>query len=427
MLEQLFIFTRGGLILWTYKELQSALNGHGSEVLGNFIESCLMEELSGAAAATSSLDYNRPGAAYTLKWTFHDELRLVFLSVYDQKTFHDVWYVDELLSMAKHKFLEIYDPTRRDVYNDFDEPFKQLMNYVKIPIQYPSLDEEFESVKYPIEYPRLNKEYDQSVKIPIEYTSPKEDYFESKPVQKAGHEGYKNNGWFSCMFRRMPLEKSDLEPALKALKEKLIMAKNVAEAVAEELCESVAASLEGKKLPWFTTISSAVQAAMEEEFVRILTPTADSSPILNLQKNVPRKPCVFAYIDTTGDWKAISSVKAACRLQKERKNSVIMVADRNTFRSETVKQLRRDAWKLQRIPIFEKRYEKDPAISIKEAVQEARDDGSDVVVHAASPKQAATVLATAYLSGAKVIFRGVGKPYTGEKHTTRKIVKKLFK
>lgn len=161
-----------------------------------------MEELSDAAAETSSLDYNRPGAAYTLKWTFHDELRLVFLSVYDQKTFHDVWYVDELLSMAKHKFLEIYDLTRRDACNDFDEPFKQLMNYVKIPIQYPSLDEEFESVKYPIEYPRPNKEFDQSVKIPIEYTSPKEDYFESKPVQKAGPEGYKNNGWFSCMFRR---------------------------------------------------------------------------------------------------------------------------------------------------------------------------------------------------------------------------------
>ncbi|KAM2925084.1 hypothetical protein FF1_042640 [Malus domestica] len=187
-----------------------------------------MEELSGAAAATSSLDYTRPGVAYTLKWTFHDELRLVFLSVYDQKTFHDVWYVDELLSMAKHKFLEIYDLTR-DVYNDFDEPFQQLMNYVKIPIQYPSLDEEL----YLIEYPRLNREFNQSVKIPNEYTSP-------MPAQKAGLQGYKKNrGWFSCMFRRMPLEKSGLEPSLKALKEKLIVTKNVAEAVAEELCGSI--------------------------------------------------------------------------------------------------------------------------------------------------------------------------------------------
>ncbi|KAM1155343.1 hypothetical protein TB1_025600 [Malus domestica] len=41
--------------------------------------------------------------------------------------------------------------------------------------------------------------------------------------------------------------------------------------------------------------------------------------------------------------------------------------------------------------------------------------------------QAETVLATAYLSGAKVIIRGVGKSYTGERHTTRKVVKKLFK
>ncbi|TQE05191.1 hypothetical protein C1H46_009170 [Malus baccata] len=84
-------------------------------------------------------------------------------------------------------------------------------------------------------------------------------------AQKAGIQGYKKNrGWFSCIFPRMPLEKSGLEPALKALKEKLIITKNVAEAVAEELCGSMAASLEGKKLPWFKTISSAVQAAMEE-------------------------------------------------------------------------------------------------------------------------------------------------------------------
>ena len=129
----------------------------------------------------------------------------------------------------------------------------------------------------------------------------------------------KKKGWFSSVFQRLAflllnflliylsiissgikrvlqslfsitgkanLERTDLEPALKALKERL-MTKNVvctytvnhvlclglyygfylnlgffhsqAEEIAEKLCESVEASLEGKKLASFTRISSTVQ------------------------------------------------------------------------------------------------------------------------------------------------------------------------
>lgn len=116
MLEQLLIFTRGGLILWTCKELGNALKGSPIDTL---IRSCLLEERSGAA----SYDYTAPGAAYTLKWTFHNELGLVFVAVY-QKILH-LLYVDDLLSMVKQQFSEIYDP-KRTVYNDFDETFRQL-------------------------------------------------------------------------------------------------------------------------------------------------------------------------------------------------------------------------------------------------------------------------------------------------------------
>lgn len=116
MLEQLLIFTRGGLILWTCKELGNALKGSPIETL---IRSCLLEERSGAA----SYNYDAPGAAYTLKWTFHNELGLVFVAVY-QRILH-LLYVDDLLSMVKHEFSKIYDPKRTE-YNDFDEMFRQL-------------------------------------------------------------------------------------------------------------------------------------------------------------------------------------------------------------------------------------------------------------------------------------------------------------
>jgi len=116
MLEQLLIFTRGGLILWTCKELGNALKGSPIDTL---IRSCLLEERSGAA----SYNYDAPGAAYTLKWTFHNDLGLVFVAVY-QRILH-LLYVDDLLAMVKREFSEIYDP-KRALYNDFDDVFQQL-------------------------------------------------------------------------------------------------------------------------------------------------------------------------------------------------------------------------------------------------------------------------------------------------------------
>lgn len=116
MLEQLLIFTRGGLILWTCKEIGNALKGSPIDTL---IRSCLLEERSGDV----SFNYDAHGAAYTLKWTFHNDLGLVFVAVY-QRILH-LLYVDDLLSMVKQSFAEIYDP-KRMAYDDFDDTFRQL-------------------------------------------------------------------------------------------------------------------------------------------------------------------------------------------------------------------------------------------------------------------------------------------------------------
>lgn len=116
MLEQLLIFTRGGLILWTYRELGNALKGSPIDAL---IRSCLLEERSGDA----SYNYSAPGAAYTLKWTFHNDLGLIFVAVFRQ--FLHLLYVDDLLAAVKREFSQIYDP-KQVVYPDFDDTFRQL-------------------------------------------------------------------------------------------------------------------------------------------------------------------------------------------------------------------------------------------------------------------------------------------------------------
>lgn len=511
MLEQLLIFTRGGLILWTCSEVGNALKGSPIDTL---IRSCLLEERSGAA----SYNYDAPGAAYTLKWTFHNELNLVFVAVY-QKIFH-LLYVDDLLAMVKREFSEIYDP-KKMVYNDFDEKFRQLRkeaearvedmkksNQVAKPVSNNNLSKKQGKVqkigltggdhkkntsdsgsdggdgektkgrksengnglangnrdgyvkstakgstngkenessnngafdvnklqklraqgskktnavvnKVPKVDPKKkitkkNRVWDEApVESKLDFTDPVNG--DENVVVVAANEGEsmmdkeeilssdsdsddsededkedgktdkkpdaKKKGWFSSMFQSIAgktnLEKADLEPALKALKDKL-MTKNVAEEIAEKLCESVAASLEGKKLGSFTRISSTVQAAMEEALIRILTPRRSIDILRDVHAAKEQgKPYVVVFVGVNGVGKSTNLAKVAYWLQQHDIN--VMMAACDTFRSGAVEQLRTHARRLQ-IPIFEKGYEKDPAIVAKEAIQEASRNGSDVVL-----------------------------------------------
>ena len=75
---------------------------------------------------------------------------------------------------------------------------------------------------------------------------------------------------FSRLAGTSVLERSDMDAVLAAFKQQL-MAKNVAHEIAEKLCESVAASLEGKKLG-YASVKSTVYSAIEEALTRILTP-----------------------------------------------------------------------------------------------------------------------------------------------------------
>ncbi|KAA8535360.1 hypothetical protein F0562_030363 [Nyssa sinensis] len=510
MLEQLLIFTRGGLILWTCKELGNALKGSPIDTL---IRSCLLEERSGA----SSYNYDAPGAAYTLKWTFHNELGLVFVAVY-QRILH-LLYVDDLLAMVKREFSEIYDP-KRMVYYDFDDIFRQLRKEAEAraeemkkakPMGKPmnnSLGKKQGQVQkaahegsnkkkssgesgndggdgensknYKIKnghsngnhigvhesstmggvsdkengssnagafdvnklqklrakggkkpdtvvnkgskvegskaepkkkITKKNRVWNDSPPEPkLDFTDPvnengdenvtvvaaeqgesmmdKEEIVssesETEEEEEAGKDSKvdtKKKGWFSSMFQSIAgkanLEKADLEPALKALKDRL-MTKNVAEEIAEKLCESVAASLEGKKLASFTRISSTVQAAMEEALVRILTPRRSIDILRDVHvAKEQRKPYVVVFVGVNGVGKSTNLAKVAYWLLQHKID--VMMAACDTFRSGAVEQLRTHARRLQ-IPIFEKGYEKDPAIVAKEAIQEASRNGSDVVL-----------------------------------------------
>ncbi|KAF8762662.1 hypothetical protein HU200_009190 [Digitaria exilis] len=325
MLEELLIFTRGGLILW-------ALSGGGAQAspVDALIRSGLLEERP-ADGAGVSLDGKR-----ALKWAFDNGLGLVFVAVYRRVL--RLLYVDDLLAAVRAEFARVYNP-KRTSYDGFGDVFRQLhleaqaradeMNKFKqapiksrppSPVPVPPShndvpkvpgddggndggskqggDSDGESGKEensgdpePKDGGAFNLGILHRLRIKViprkdinnvngnknnnkgrkknkekEGTHRKLDF--SDPVDggkvtdhvvvKKGVEGQsemdtdenvgdgpKAKGWFSSVFQSIAggntvIGKSDLQPALKALKDRL-MTKNVAEEIAEKLCESVAA------------------------------------------------------------------------------------------------------------------------------------------------------------------------------------------
>ncbi|KAI3942189.1 hypothetical protein MKW98_003788 [Papaver atlanticum] len=130
-----------------------------------------------------------------------------------------------------------------------------------------------------------------------------------------------------------------------------------------------------KKMSSFTRVLSTVQEAMEDALVRILTPRCSIDVLRNVHASKEQgRPYVVTFVGVNGVGKSTNLAKIAFWLQQH--NVSVMMASCDTFRLGAVEQLQTHAHRLQ-IPIFEKGYEKDPAVVPKEDIQEARRNGSD--------------------------------------------------
>ncbi|KAI3871441.1 hypothetical protein MKW92_009714 [Papaver armeniacum] len=117
---------------------------------------------------------------------------------------------------------------------------------------------------------------------------------------------------------------------------------------------------------------------MEDTLVRILTPKRFIDVLRDVHAAKEQgRPYVITFVGINGVEKSTNLAKIAYWLQQH--DISVMMAACDTFRSGAVEQLQTHARKLQ-IPIFEKGYVKDPAVVAKEAIQEARRNGSDVVL-----------------------------------------------
>ena len=173
------------------------------------------------------------------------------------------------------------------------------------------------------------------------------------------------------------LAREDLAPVLEKLKTNF-MNKNVAEDIAERLCESVAASLEGKKLSSFSSLSAMTKSAMEEALTRILTPKRSVDVLRDVRAaKEAGRPYVITFVGVNGVGKSTNLSKVAYWLLQH--DAKVMIAACDTFRAGAVEQLRTHCKRLG-VPLFERGYEKDPANVAAEAIKAAARQKCDVVL-----------------------------------------------
>lgn len=179
------------------------------------------------------------------------------------------------------------------------------------------------------------------------------------------------------------LTASDLEKPLEQMEE-LLIEKNVAREIAANMCATVKSILVGKKLNSLYRVQTAVRQALEKAIGKllqndidllrlVLTKRGDSS----LFKHRSRAPFAITVMGINGIGKTTSLAKLAYYFQTNGCKPLLVAGD--TFRSGAVEQLRVHADCLE-LPLFSQGYSKDPSAVAKAAIQQATEQGNDVVL-----------------------------------------------
>lgn len=203
----------------------------------------------------------------------------------------------------------------------------------------------------------------------------------------------KSRGVFS-MFKGLVGSKSitmeDMQPALDKLRDHLIN-KNVATDIAQKLCASVGAKLEGRVLGTFDTIAATVKSTLNDSLVQILSPKRRVDILRDcLESKKQQKPYVMTFCGVNGVGKSTNLAKICFWLIENNLNVLIAACD--TFRAGAVEQLRTHTRHLnalhppekhsgrEMVQLYEKGYGKDAAGIAMEAIRFAREARIDVVL-----------------------------------------------
>ena len=194
-------------------------------------------------------------------------------------------------------------------------------------------------------------------------------------------------GLFEQMTGQKVLTKQDLDLPLIEM-HKLLTSKNVAADIATQICQKVQDSLVGKKLNSMYRVKTAVRQALEQVINQLLLPSTQLDLLRQViskreqassffARSKTQRPYVIVVVGINGVGKSTSLAKLAYYLKSNGCQPLLAACD--TFRSGAVEQLSVHA-KCLDVPIYSKGYSKDPSSVAKAAIEQATQDGNDVVL-----------------------------------------------
>jgi len=182
---------------------------------------------------------------------------------------------------------------------------------------------------------------------------------------------------FQNFTGRRSLRDDDLTNVLAHLKAGMLR-KNVASSSADLVCNMTRATLLGSTISATETMQSALRNAVRRSLRRILMPVEEIDLISRISTaRAIKKPYVIVFIGVNGVGKSTSLSKVANWLLAN--NVSVLVSACDTFRAGAVEQLRTHCQRLE-VPLYERGYQKDPAVIAQEAVTQAKRQGLDVVL-----------------------------------------------
>lgn len=234
--------------------------------------------------------------------------------------------------------------------------------------------------------------------LEVEDSSSEEEDESSDEIEADSNKNFKTSApakksMFS-MFKGLVGSKSitidDMQPALDKLRDHLIT-KNVATDIAQKLCASVGAKLEGRVLGTFDTIAATVKTTLNDALVQILSPKRRVDILRDcLEAKKQQRPYIMAFCGVNGVGKSTNLAKICFWLIEN--NLSVLIAACDTFRAGAVEQLRTHTRHLnalhpsdkhngrEMVQLYEKGYGKDAAGIAMEAIRFARETRIDVVL-----------------------------------------------
>ncbi|GBN55502.1 Signal recognition particle receptor subunit alpha [Araneus ventricosus] len=213
---------------------------------------------------------------------------------------------------------------------------------------------------------------------------------EIETKKKGQTKGYGMFNMFKGLVGQKNVTRESMQPILDKLKDHMIT-KNVAADIADKLCESVAAKLEGKVLGTFTGITSTVKQTLIDALVQLLSPKRRIDILRDaMEAKKSSRPYTIAFCGVNGVGKSTNLAKIAFWLIEN--DLRVLIAACDTFRAGAVEQLRTHTRHLnalhppeahnglQMVQLYEKGYGKDAAGIAMEAINFARDMKIDVVL-----------------------------------------------